>query len=122
MYYTFAVTAPWPPSDLHISHINFGSRQLTFSWSPVALECPVVQYVINQSNCGSCSTITNHTSATCIDVPTNKSACTFAIQTVICGDMVGDTSNSLTINLTKSLNLPLANKSKGILIYQNLLQ
>ena len=101
------------PDNLHISHIDLGSRRLTFSWSPVDLECPMVQYVINQSNCGSCSTIINHTSVTCTDVPTDESTCKFAVRTMICGDMVGNSSNPLTINLIKILMLPPANKLKG---------
>ena len=75
----------------------------------------MVHYVTNQSNCGSCSTTTNHTSVTCTDVPSDESTCSFAVQTVICGDMVGHTSNSLTINLTHTLMLP-PNKLKGIAI------
>ena len=59
----------------------------------------MVHYVINQSNCGRCSTVTNYTSVTCTDVPTDESICTFAIQTVICGDTVGHMSNFIAINL-----------------------
>ena len=61
----------------------------TFSWSSVVLDCPAMRFNILASNCGSCPTTTNHTTVTCTDVPTNHSTCTFAVQTVICGNISG---------------------------------
>ena len=68
-----------------------------FSWSPVTSDCLVLHYNILTSNCGSCPTTTTDTTVTCTDVPTNGSMCTFAVQTVVCGDIVGDSSDSVNV-------------------------
>ena len=86
-----------PPNDLRISHIDIGLIQLTFSWGPVAPDCPVVSYNILASNCGSCPTTTNHTTATCTDVPTDAKECTFAVQIVVCGNITGSKNNSISL-------------------------
>ena len=87
-----------PPNTPSISNAAIISlRQLTFSWSPVAPDCPAIHYNILASNCGSCPTTTNHTNVTCTDVPTNNSICTFAVQTVVCGNIAGNISDPLHI-------------------------
>ena len=86
-----------PPDNLGISHIDIGLIQLTFEWSPVAPDCPAIRYNILASNCGSCPTTTNHTIATCINVPSNGSTCAFAVQTVICEDVTGNKSDLVSI-------------------------
>ena len=45
-------------------------------------------YDILASNCGSCPNTTNYTNVTCTDIPTNDTTCTFAIQTVVCTDLI----------------------------------
>ena len=71
-----------------MSNADFVSRKLTFSWSIVSTDCvALIHYNIQASNCGSCPTITNHTNATCTEVPTNVTTCMFAIQTVVCGNI-----------------------------------
>ena len=87
-----------PPEQLHISGIDFSSRKLTFAWSSVSPDCPADHYNILASNCGSCPTTTNHTTVTCIDVPTNGSVCTFALQTVVCGNITGIESDPVSSN------------------------
>ena len=86
-----------PPNDLRISHIDIGLIQLTFSWSPVAPDCPEVSYNILASNCGSCPTTTNHTTAACTDVPTDGKECTFAVETVVCGNITGSKNSSISL-------------------------
>ena len=88
-----------PPTGLQFSNIDYSLRELTFSWSPVAPNCPGIHYNILASNCGSCPTTTNFTTITCTDVPTNGSTCTFAVQTVVCGNITGDTSDPIGIVL-----------------------
>ena len=65
--------------------VNRESREITFNWTEIAPECPAVEYSILASNCGNCPTATNHTTATCTNVPANGGTCIFAIQIVICG-------------------------------------
>ena len=84
---------------LIINKNDYSSRKLTFSWSPVAPDCPAIHYNILASNCGSCPTTTNHTNVTCTDVPTNDSICTFAVQTVVCGNIAGNISDPINITL-----------------------
>ena len=86
-----------PPNKLYVSTANFISRHLTFSWSPVAPDCSAIHYNILASNCGSCPTTTNHTEITCTNVPTDGSECTFAVQTVACGNITGNTSDPISI-------------------------
>ena len=93
-----------PPNKLFISSANFILRRLTFSWSSVALDCPVIRYNILASNCGSCPTTTNHTNVTCTDVPTENSVCTFAIQTVLCGSLIGNKSDPVIVTTTTLLD------------------
>ena len=90
-----------PPDRLYMSNADFVSRQLTFNWScTVSTTCPAIHYCnhILASNCGSCPTTTNHTSVTCTDVPTYGSMCTFAVQTVGCGNITSNRSVSIRVN------------------------
>ena len=84
-------------NDIHVSAIDFSSRQLRFAWSSVAPDCPAIHYNILASNCGSCPTTTNHTNVTCIDIPTDGSVCTIAIQTVVCGSVTGNSSSPVRV-------------------------
>ena len=87
-----------PPGKVYISNADFSSRELRFNWSPVApAECPTVQYNILASNCGNCPTTTNHTTVTCIDIPMNGSVCKFSVETVVCGNVVGNESDPVII-------------------------
>ena len=92
-----------PPEKLYTSAIDIGSRKLSFTWSPVAPDCPAIHYNILASNCGSCPAITKpHTTVTCMDVPVNNDLCTFAAQTVTCENLTGNASQLLTINVTET--------------------
>ena len=73
------------------------SVTLTFSWTVPVLGCHDVIFNIQASNCGSCPTTTKYTSATCTDVPTDGSMCTFAVQTVVCGNITGNTNVKLPL-------------------------
>lgn len=88
-----------PSSRPFISLVSVESRQLKFRWSPVALECPEVHYTINASNCGICPTTTNHINVTCTDVPSDGSICTFALKTVVCGNIYGKMSEPVSVQL-----------------------
>ena len=88
-----------PPDEIGISNADSLLRRLTFSWSPVAPDCPAIHYnILASSNCGSCPTTTNHTNATCIDIPPDYSGCIFAVQTVVCGNITSNIINSIGVN------------------------
>ena len=89
-----------PPSNLHISTANFTAREITFTWNPIAPDCPAVYYNILSLNCGSCPTITNHTTVTCTEIPTSGSVCRFALQTVACRNIAGNISNVVSVTTT----------------------
>ena len=89
-----SVVVPYPlPERPSFSIIDLELRQINFSWSPVAPDCPAIHYNILASNCGSCLTTTNHTMVTCTDVLTDGSTCAFAIRTVVCGNTTGNVSD-----------------------------
>ena len=87
--------APYPPPERpSLNIVDLESKKISFSWSPVAPDCPAIHYNILASNCGSCPTTTNYTNATCTDVPTDGTVCSFAVQTVVCGSITGNVSNT----------------------------
>ena len=86
---------PFHPPN--INNVDYSSTELTFAWSPVAPDCPAIHYKILASNCGSCPNTTNHNAVPCTDVSTDGSECTFAVQTVICGNITGNASNPFNI-------------------------
>ena len=83
-----------------MGNADFIIRQITFTWSSITTEsdCSAVHYNILASNCGSCPTTTNHTTVICTDVSTNGSMCTFAVQTVVCGNITGNRSVPIRVN------------------------
>ena len=87
----------YPPPNITNKECEVSSGKLlfcTFSWIPVAPDCPAIHYNIIVSNCGSCPTDTNHTTVTCYgtDVQVDVDICIFAVQTVVCGNNAGDFS------------------------------
>lgn len=92
-----------PPSEVCVNLAELHSRQqITFSWSVIASDCPTIKYNIVSLNCGTCSTTTTHNNITCTDVPRNAGICTFALQTVVCGNIVGEMSNPVTVSLSNT--------------------
>ena len=76
-----------PPEGLSIIQADLGSRQLTFTWSPVVPDCPAIHYNILASKLKLWQLPHYHqfntTTATCTNVPTNGSVCMFAVQSVV---------------------------------------
>ena len=103
-----------------ISQADISSRQLVFNWSPVAPDCPAIHYNILTSNCGSCPTTTTHTTAICTDVPIDGSVCMFALQTVVCGKIVGNSSETIE-GMLKGLHILLLWKVTDCSLVDNLI-
>ena len=80
------------PQTLSLISTDLSLRHVTFAWSPVApdSDCPAIHYSTVTSNCGSCPTTTNHTTVTCVDIPTDGSTCAFAVRVVVCGNVTGN--------------------------------
>ena len=112
-----SITAvPYPPPDKpSLSIVDLGLRWITFTWSPVAPDCPAIHYNILASNCGSCPTTTNHTTVTCTDVPVEHDgdACTFSLEAVVCESVTGNVSNTAQGLFKGTLLACLINLNKG---------
>ena len=76
-----------------------------FAWDEVSdTLCSSIQYVISAVNCGVCPNTTTDTNITCVYTQSNASVdtnytCMFAVQTEICGYLLGERSDSLTITI-----------------------
>ena len=86
-----------PPDSLYLTDVQPG--KLVFNWTPVNSNCSTLQYNIT-SNCGTCPTVTNATTAICSDLhlTTNASLCHFRVSSHACG-LVGNPSSSFAVNL-----------------------
>ena len=91
-------SSPLPPENVIWTTNYLPSNMITFTWNTNSPDCPAIHYNILASNCGSCPTTTNYTTVTCTDVPTDGSMCTFAVQTVVCGNITGESSQALLFN------------------------
>ena len=75
-----------------------------FAWDEIAdiYLCSSILYVISAINCGVCPNTTKDTNITCVytqsgvDIDTNDT-CMFAVQTEICGYLLGEKSEYVII-------------------------
>ena len=93
-------TAPLPLLD-NITLADVNRSQLTFSWSSSSQDCPAVHYNINATDCGKCSDMTTSNNVTCnynaLSASTLPQTCSLRVQTVVCDDIVGTTSEPVTV-------------------------
>ena len=93
-----------PPDDVHLE--RFERNQLVFVWNEI-YQCPYIQYVITAINCGMCPNTTTNTTITCTladtSTPANRT-CMFAVQTELCGYILGERSEYVTVNLTVNVH------------------
>jgi hypothetical protein len=89
-----------PPSDVRV--IDVGLQTLIFNWSqPLNLSCDAIKYSISATGCGVCPNSTS-TSITCTDITLSSNStmlCSLSVQPVVCGNIVGNTSNTASITL-----------------------
>ena len=100
--YTLYNVDPHPPNDVYIA--GGSTNVLTFSWSPVLPNCSFISYRITSENCGECPTLTHNTSVNCIIITNHTNAaldqmCTFSIQSVVCGNSIGNANISVIAKL-----------------------
>ena len=82
------------------------NTHFSFNWSQVPLNCPSIQYkIIVTENCGECPNMTTMASnkVTCTrnyTQLTNNHQCSFAVQTVVCDDIIGDVSSAVNLMIT----------------------
>ena len=90
-----------PPSNVHVESND--SSQITFAWDEVTIQCSSLRYVITAINCGVCPNTTADKNVTCniqsdISLRTNDT-CLFAVQTEICGYLLGEKSEYVTVHI-----------------------
>ena len=89
-------TDPSPPDDVHLAKVD--KNRLTFHWEPVPSVCSDIEYTITAINCGVCPSTTPNTSIACdisntLAESVNDSLCTFTVQSIVCGILIGNRSN-----------------------------
>ena len=89
---------PLPPKSINWMTNYPQPTLIAFIWNTYSPDCPAIHYNILASNCGNCPNTTNHTTAICTGVPTDNSMCTFAVQTVACGNITGESNQVLLFN------------------------
>ena len=85
------------PNDVRLSYVQSG--RITFNWTSVDALCDSISYNIISSNCGRCPSMTTNTTATCSDVMALGQVCTFAVRTVVCGNITGNMSHPVHVIL-----------------------
>ena len=102
-------SAPYapPPDDVRVVRVE--KNLLVFAWNEVTLRCPSTRYVITAINCGVCPSATNDTTVTCSHFNTSTHdimpyTCMFAVQAGICGYLLGERSDFVSLNLTGKHN------------------
>ena len=102
IYYFLTSIASLPFSNIiFLSEVSKG--RLTFTWSPVSVNCPAVHYNITAINCGICSdAVTKSNFVTCNIASTLSPTCTLTVQTVanVCGVTL-ETVRKLVVYLIK---------------------
>ena len=86
-----------PPNNVQVVDINqyVFTGQLTFNWSSITAFCPSAYYVITSINCGVCPTFTTYNQVTCENAALGHT-CSFVVRTVVCGNIIGNPSNSVS--------------------------
>ena len=88
-----------PPSNIRVEAIE--SSRIVFAWNETTSgQCSSIQYVISAVDCGVCPNSTMNTNVTCVNFSVhNHTTCMFAVQTEICGHLVGQKSEHVIVNL-----------------------
>ena len=94
---------PYPPPTNIIHTESYDSSQITFAWDEVTVQCSSLQYIITAINCGLCPNTTADKNVTC-DIQTDmnmrtNNTCVFAVQTEICGHLLGERSYYLIVHM-----------------------
>ena len=82
MYFTDSLLYP---SNVSLTSVN--GPMVVFTWESGSSLCPDVLYEI-MTNCTSCPSSTQSTFVTCNISTTDLVVCSFAIRTIVCGDML----------------------------------
>lgn len=106
MSFNIIITAPLPPPEVKINVVTTG--MIAFSWG-VTNSCSVLRYKI-ESDCGSCVNIsyTASTNISCLidtsSIATAADMCTFAVKSIVCGNITSNLSNIIEVMLKGNNN------------------
>ena len=92
-----------PPSSVQLTGIQNGQAQ--FGWAPVD-SCTPVHYAISTNCSTQCSPMTTNqttTSCTVSEPATDVVVCDFNVQSVVCGNLVGDLHTAVVSFQGKSI-------------------
>ena len=90
---------------MNIKLIEGNLTHVSFNWSQISSQCPSIQYHIVASNCGECPDITINNKVTCTGKYTqliNSHQCSFAVQTIVCDEIIGDISTAINVTVSRS--------------------
>jgi hypothetical protein len=91
-----------------IFNMSLRQRKLMFTWVNISGSCPVTDYKIISNNCGDCSRVVNSSFATCNNfLVTQVPTCTFTVQTIVCGNILGEAADPIAVSLNSKFNLDL---------------
>ena len=75
-------------------------NMILFAWNKLnGTRCSSIQYIITAINCGVCPNATTDTNITCVHSSVSNHTCMFAVQTEICGYLLGERSEYVIVNL-----------------------
>ena len=99
--FSFCIDPP-PPSHLQLVKVN--KNELVFTWEPYNRtgSCPSLYYE-PLSNCSECAATSDYAKCRTSIITSDAKVCSFAIRTVVCGNIVGTKSETMNIVL-KGLN------------------
>ena len=110
-----------PPTNVHVEAIEMS--RIVFAWNKASsTQCSSIQYVITTVNCGVCPNTTTNTKITCVQFSISNHTCMFAVQTEICGHLMGPRGNYVIVNLFGEYNVViLCSLSQVLLVFSMLL-
>lgn len=86
-----------------VSLDGISPSQLNFTWSTnhfIVSDYEDSYYDITANECGQCPLLSYDRNATCSNFVTDGKNCTFSVQIIVCGNIVGNRSNEVVITLT----------------------
>lgn len=95
------IIEPYPAPN-HVQLLEVHPGYFIFTWSPVLFHCQDIHYNIIAKNCGViCPRVTTHSTTLCNSGVIGDTLCifSFAIQTVVCQDIVGNSSDPVSVTL-----------------------
>ena len=97
--------------------INISRGLLKFTWTLVSHNCSNIYYNIIAAHCGDGPETTTSSSVTCTNVSTTGLPiilCTFAVQTVVCNNILGKSSEPIAVPLRGNKHYSIMIISAGV--------